>query len=123
MPHDAESEVLDICAALHELGAELSRKRQKSVYELEMQLLPAVEKNSLQRHYERIDVLPKEAREREPGLDFAAKTAAAPPLLSLKIPGVLTRRLEAKNKSKLDLGTSKFESGACDLPPKVSTKK
>ena len=32
------------------------------------------------------------------------------------------RRLEAKKKSKLDLGTSKFESGACDLPPKGSAK-
>ena len=33
------------------------------------------------------------------------------------------RRLEAKKKPTLDLGTSKFESGACDLPPGGSRKK
>ena len=50
---DSESEVEDICSALHELGEELSRKKQKSVHELETQPLPAVEENSLERHYQR----------------------------------------------------------------------
>ena len=36
--------------------------------------------------------------------------------------GPETQKKKMKKKLKLDLGTSKFESGACDLPPKRSAK-
>ena len=79
MPHDEEAEVAELCAALHELGAELA------FWEKVKQQRLAVERSRLRREREdrKIDKLLKKALKRE-WAKFkaaeAAKTAAAPPL-------------------------------------------